>query len=52
MIRHLCLFFGLGAALAFSQQRPVDNAASKQYRHEICPLRLFRRKAQRICHVP
>jgi hypothetical protein len=41
MIRHLCVLFGLGAALAFAQERPVDSVTSKQHRHEICPLRLL-----------
>ena len=31
-------FFGL-AALAFSQQRPLDDISSKQYQHEVRPLR-------------
>ena len=39
----LCLkivaFFGL-AALAFAQPRPLDNIASRQYQHEIRPLRI------------
>ena len=33
-------FFGLGAALAFGQSRPLDDIASRQYQHEIRPLRL------------
>ena len=32
-------FFGL-AGLAFAQDRPLDNIASRQYQHEIRPLRL------------
>lgn len=38
--RSLYTFFGLCAALAFSQERPLDNVASRQYQHEIRPLRL------------
>jgi hypothetical protein len=37
--RNLSTFFGL-AALAFAQQRPLDNIASRQYQHEIRPLGL------------
>jgi hypothetical protein len=37
--RTLCTFFRLGAALAFAQERPLDNIASRQYQHEIQPLR-------------
>ena len=40
MIRHLCVLFGLGAALAFAQDRPLDNIASRQYQHEVRTLRL------------
>jgi hypothetical protein len=39
-VRILCTFFGLGAALAFAQDRPLDNIASRQYQHEVRPLRL------------
>jgi hypothetical protein len=39
MVRHVCLFVGL-CALAFSQQRPLDNITSQQYQHEVRPLRL------------
>ena len=38
--RNLCAFFGLSVALAFSQQRPLDNIDSRQYQHVIRPLRL------------
>jgi hypothetical protein len=38
--RSLYTFFGLCGALAFSQERPLDNVASRQYQHEIRPLRL------------
>ena len=37
--RSVCTFFGL-CALAFSQPRPLDNIASRQYQHEVRPLRL------------
>jgi len=40
IIRNLITFFGLGVALAFAQDRPLDNIASRQYQHEIRPLRL------------
>jgi hypothetical protein len=40
IVRSLCTIFGLCAALAFSQERPLDNIASRQYQHEIRPLRL------------
>jgi hypothetical protein len=36
----LITFFGLGAALAFAQEYPLDNIASRQYQHEIRRLRL------------
>jgi len=36
----LLAFFAL-AALAFAQDRPLDNIASRQYQHEVRPLRLF-----------
>jgi hypothetical protein len=39
-VRNLIAFFGLGAALAFAQSNPLDNIASRQYQHEIRPLRL------------
>ena len=39
MIRNLVAFFGL-AALAVAQPRPLDNIASRQYQHEVRPLRL------------
>lgn len=39
IVRSVCTFFGL-CALAFSQPRPLDNIASRQYQHEIRPLRL------------
>jgi hypothetical protein len=38
-VRSLIAFFGL-AALAFAQDRPLDNIGSRQYQHEIRPLRL------------
>ena len=37
-VRSLITFFGL-AALAFAQDRPLDNIASRQYQHEVRPLR-------------
>ena len=36
----LTTFFVLSTALAFAQPRPLDNIASRQYQHEIRPLRL------------
>jgi hypothetical protein len=37
MLRKTCpkivAFFGLGAALTFAQERPLDNIASRQYQH-------------------
>ena len=39
MRRVLIAFFGL-AALTFAQERPLDNIASRQYQHEVRPLRL------------
>ena len=36
----LITLFALAAALAFAQDRPLDNIASRQYQHEIRPLRL------------
>jgi hypothetical protein len=38
-VRSLITFFGL-AVLAFAQDRPLDNIASRQYQHEVRPLRL------------
>jgi len=38
--RSLITFFCLGAALALAQERPLDNIASRQYQHEVRPLRL------------
>ena len=38
IVRSLCMFFGL-AALTFAQPRPLDNIASRQYQHEVRPLR-------------
>ena len=34
IVRSLITFFGL-TALAFAQDRPLDNIASRQYQHEI-----------------
>jgi hypothetical protein len=39
IVRSVCAFFGL-CALAFAKDRPLDNIASRQYQHEIRPLRL------------
>ena len=39
-MKGLITFFVLGAALAFAEERPLDNIASRQYQHEIRPLRL------------
>jgi hypothetical protein len=39
-VRSLCAFFGLCTALAFAQPRPLDNISSRQYQHEVRPLRL------------
>ena len=39
IVRSLLTFFGL-AGLAFAQPRPLENIASRQYQHEIRPLRL------------
>jgi hypothetical protein len=36
----LITFFVLAAVLAFAQDRPLDNIASRQYQHEVRPLRL------------
>ena len=36
----LITVFLLAAAPAFAQDRPLDNIASRQYQHEIRPLRL------------
>jgi hypothetical protein len=36
----LITFFVLAAELAFAQDRPLDNIASRQYQHEVRPLRL------------
>jgi hypothetical protein len=36
----LITLFALAAAVAFAQERPLDNIASRQYQHEIRPLRL------------
>ena len=36
----LIALFVLGASLALAQPRPLDNIASRQYQHEIRPLRL------------
>ena len=39
IVRGLCTFFGL-TALACAQPRPLDDIVSRQYQHEIRPLRL------------
>jgi hypothetical protein len=39
IVRSLITFFFRGAALACAQERPHDNIASRQYQHEIRPLR-------------
>ena len=36
----LIALFVLGASLALAQPRPLDNIASRQYQHEVRPLRL------------
>ena len=38
-VRRLIAFFVLSTALAFAQERPLDNIGSRQYQHEIRPLR-------------
>ena len=38
IVRGLIAFFGL--TLAFAQDRPLDNIASRQYQHEVRPLPL------------
>jgi len=40
VVRNLGTFFGLCAALAFAQDRPLDSIASPKYQHEVRPLRL------------
>ena len=36
----LIALFVLGASLALAQPRPLDNIASRQYQHQVRPLRL------------